>query len=355
MPNTNKQSAKELYEALMACSYVRTSQLLEAGVSPNTRVPGFDDAYPGRPGQKLSRTNLVPLNFAAFWRAKKSQIKILRRLLEAGADVHSADSQGYTPLHDSVYDNKPEPVQLLLEAGADANAATAQGFTPLHLAALDNAAKVAELLLTHGSRVNATANDGETPLAFAAMTGNAELVRALLRAGANANATETDGMTPLLRAAYYGDSAEVLQLLAEAGANLHATTQDSGAGALHYAATGGREANLRALLELGADVNTRDKLGTTALLRAVAICHSACVQLLLEAGATANFNGDNGKKLCRLALAGKEPSIIAAVEKACPDAFRAARRAHEKATRRRKLIRDILLYALGAAIAYFFL
>ncbi len=355
MPNTNKQSAKELYDALMACSYVRTSQLLGAGVSPNTRVRGFDDAYPGRPGQKLPRTNLVPLNFAAFWRAKKSRIKLLRRLLEAGADVHSADSQGYTPLHDSVYDNEPEPVQLLLEAGADANAATAQGFTPLHLAALDNADKVAELLLTHGSRVNTAANDGETPLAFAAMTGNADLVRTLLRAGANANTAETDGMTPLLRAAYYGDSAEVLQLLAEAGANLHATTQDSGAGALHYAAPGGREANLRALLALGADVNARDKLGATALLRAVAMRQSACVQLLLEAGATTDFNGDNGKKFCDLALAGKEPSIIAAAEKACPDTFRAVRSAHERATRRRKLIRDILLYALGGAIAYFFL
>lgn len=354
MSSATAKKQKELSDALNTCSYVRASQLLNEGVSPNTRLPGFVDAYPGRPGEPLRRDNLTPLHFAAFWRAKKSQVKFLRRLLEAGADVHCTDNQGYTPLHDSVYDNTPEPVQMLLEAGADVNAVTAQGFTPLHLALLDNADKVAEILLAHGSAVTATANEGETPLAFAAMSGNVDMVRMLLHAGADAKTTESDGMTPLMRAAYYSSAPEVLHLLAEAGTNLEATTQNSGANALHYAATGGWPENVSALLALGCDINSRDNAGATALLRAAAMGHASCVQLLLEAKAATDFKGDNGARLCRLALSGQSPAIMAAVEQACP-IFPEVRIEFERSARRRKLIFKLIFYALLFAILYYLL
>ncbi len=355
MPTDSTPAAKELYEAMKTCSYVRTSRLLNHGVSPDTRLPGFEDTYPGRPGMPLRRSGLVPLHYAAFWRAKKSQLKLIQRLLDAGADVRSADDQGYTPLHDSVYDNDPEPVRLLLEAGADADATTALGFTPLHLAALDGAGKAAELLLARGGKVNATANEGETPLAFAAMSGDADQVRQLLQAGAKVNAREADGMTPLLRAAYYSSAPAVLHLLAEAGADLRATSGESGAGALHYAATAGWQENIRTLLELGAELNARDARGTTPLLRAVAMRQSACVEQLLEAGADTDFQGDKGVQLCCLALAGKVPAIISSVEKACPEAMLATRRRIEKAARNSRQKKLLYLGILFLTILYYLL
>ncbi len=82
---------------------------------------------------------------------------------------------------------------------------------------------------------------------------------------------------------------------------------------------------------------------------------SSCVEQLLEADAATDFQGDMGEKLCRLALAGKNPAIIEAVEKACPEAMLATRRELEQAARGSRQKTLLFLVVLVLAILYYLL
>jgi ankyrin repeat protein len=81
-----------------------------------------------------------PLHYAAdgyvngpAWDPKR-QVKTVRRLLDAGADVNAQDKNGATPLHRAVRTRCAEAVRLLLTAGADPTRKNKPGSTPFHLA-----------------------------------------------------------------------------------------------------------------------------------------------------------------------------------------------------------------------------
>ena len=177
-----------------------------------------------------------------------------------------------------------EVVRLLLEAGADMNAANTDGTTALFVAAEWGYLEVVRLLIEAEADMNAKDAHGDTALLVAAMRGHLEVVRLLLKAGADMNVVDTDGATALFVAAAHG-RLEVLQLLLEAGADVNAARAD-GATALFVATENSRNSEVvRLLLEAGADVNAAKADGTTALFVAASRGDLEKVQLLLEAGA----------------------------------------------------------------------
>lgn len=81
-----------------------------------------------------------PLHYAAdgyivdaAWEAKR-QVKTIRRLLDAGADINAQDKNGASPLHRAVRTRCAAAVASLLQAGSDPTLRNHSGSTPFHLA-----------------------------------------------------------------------------------------------------------------------------------------------------------------------------------------------------------------------------
>jgi hypothetical protein len=136
--------------------------LLAAGADPNA-------AHNHRRGR--------PLHYAADGYSRNplfdaaQQVKTIRCLLDAGADLQAADKNGATALHRAVRTRCAAAVECLLKAGADPKAGNHSGATPFHLAVQntgrggsgDDAAKagqrrIIESMLAH--RVSPMMKDG---------------------------------------------------------------------------------------------------------------------------------------------------------------------------------------------------
>ena len=128
---------------------------------------------------------------ALHFAAQVGTASCMELLLESRSDLEiRATEDGSTALHCAVFNGNPKVVKVLLDAGADRNSALQGGKTALHLATQGGHLEIAQLLLDAGAEKN-SATDGFSPLILAAEDGNLEMVQLLLDAGADKNsATE---------------------------------------------------------------------------------------------------------------------------------------------------------------------
>jgi ankyrin repeat protein len=100
--------------------------------------------------------------------AKKGDCDRIMALLNADpALVHSADTEGCTPLHCAAWKGNYDAVSTLIDYGSDINALsnnTHYGGTPLHAAAHGNHREIAEFLISHGADTDAVSCNERTPL-----------------------------------------------------------------------------------------------------------------------------------------------------------------------------------------------
>jgi len=188
--------------------------LLDAGAQVNDRsaVQKWERQKTAEPREKwLPPGGLTPLLFAA----RQGCLECARILLDAGAEINTADPDGITPLLSSIINGHYDVAVLLTTKGADPNLADETGRAPLFSAVdfhtmpvsnrpspreLDNeltSFDVVKSLLAHGANVNAQLKT-QQPYRVKLDRGDDTML--------------TTGTTPLLRAAKAGD-VEVMKLL----------------------------------------------------------------------------------------------------------------------------------------------
>jgi ankyrin repeat protein len=144
------------------------------------------------------------LNLALRGAIDAGEIDAIDKLVDKGADLTTATSNGRTALHALAEDYPNAGVALfqkLLAKGVDIESRDQEGCTPLHRAALRGNILLMDDLIQNRANVNAADSRGFTPLHMAAsgLTGPAitELALNILIAnGANLDAKNHDGKTP---------------------------------------------------------------------------------------------------------------------------------------------------------------
>lgn len=235
----------------------------------------------------VNTTGITPLHLAAL--ASRSP-ELVRRLIEAGADVNAAIVRTIPSMHTFVESDRlygrhlavgdtalyaavsglsywpdqaapvaHEMVRILLAAGADPNARNEYGHTLLWLTVTERGERcvdVVKQLLAAGAD-SEPAGVWESPLRAAVSSGSVEIITALLDAGADpCRATSTEqwgvkGVTPLHTAALHG-SEPTLRLMIDAAGDLDVRTV-GGVTPLQFVVREGGPDRVRMLLEAGAD------------------------------------------------------------------------------------------------------
>ncbi|XP_043247054.1 transient receptor potential channel pyrexia-like isoform X1 [Amphibalanus amphitrite] len=105
----------------------------------------------------------TPLHFTAVAGCAECMGVLLARQKAA---VFVQDMRGYSPLHDAALGSEVRCVRLLLEAGAEVNLPDNQGETPLHKCAKAGSIPNVVALLNGGADLKAKNSEGETALAM---------------------------------------------------------------------------------------------------------------------------------------------------------------------------------------------
>jgi hypothetical protein len=138
---TRRIDQPKLYQsAIFHWTYVGDTALHLAAAGYRVEIARFLLAAGADPNAAMNHRRSGPSHYAAdgyvngpAWDAKR-QVKTIRCLLEAGADVNAQDKNGATPLHRAVRTRCAAAVKCLLQTGADPMRRNKAGSTPFHLA-----------------------------------------------------------------------------------------------------------------------------------------------------------------------------------------------------------------------------
>ena len=208
---------------------------------------------------------------------------VARLLIQHGARVNDKGA-----LSIASHNRQVEVVQILLQEGARVDQAKSDGATPLFVASEKGHAEVVRVLLKEGARVDQAKSNGATPLFIASQDGHTEVVRLLLKEGARADQATSDGAAPLFVASEKGHTEVVRVLLKEGGAPVDQAFSRNGATPLFVASKEGHTEVVRVLLQQGARVDQAAANGVTSLIIASYSGNVEVVRVLLREGARAD-------------------------------------------------------------------
>ena len=223
------------------------------------------------------------------------------RLLAAGANPNSPDALGGAPLLTASWLGQARIVSALLSHGANANAIHREaGASALEYAVLKGRPDIVEMLLAAGANVRKRYRDGQTVLHLAAARTSVPIIDDLIAAGADLAATDEMGNTSLDVAVLH-NRPEAVRCLLDHGAPLKYLHPADGRGALHEACIKGYSDIAGMLIARGADPGLRDRSGQTPLDLALAYKNPAVIALLLKVGNTISASQAAGEQAMEFA------------------------------------------------------
>lgn len=228
-----------------------------------------------RQGGRERDTQTLPLAVC-----RKASLEKLKLLFRRGADIQVRSSKGYTLALLAAYEDRPELMDYLIHAGAPLDVVTSYKESALGILSREGRFAEVHKLLAHGA--------DPTPLRWTALMhavaeGDLNKVKSLVKGGAELEATDGWKRTAFLLALHAGHREIAAYLLAQ-GASRDASGQ-SHLPAMAYPAKGNDAGMLQWLLDQGFDLEEADHSGDTPLAIAVLAGATACVRLLLNAGA----------------------------------------------------------------------
>jgi hypothetical protein len=120
-------------------------------------------------------------------------------MFEYGLDFENDDNAD-NDIITAVQNNKIEIVKKLIEAGADINSKNYNYETPLIIACEKDYEEIVKLLLNKKAKVNLQDKDGDTALKIAVYMKNLNIIKELLKAGADVNIENKYGQSALMLA-----------------------------------------------------------------------------------------------------------------------------------------------------------
>jgi ankyrin repeat protein len=195
---------------------------------------------------------MTPLHYGAA----SGSLDCVRFLLREGADVNSCPEHGMTPLHYAAKSpNAREIIEVLVQAGAQVDAAASNGESALFGAVESDDKDAVAALLRAGASVTLRNQYNETVLHTAAYSSSLSLLQTLVDAGADMTAQSTSNSTILHRAAEAGRVETVAWILQ----HTHLPADDAnsyGWTPLHFAAAKDHLSTVKFLVEeCGADIS----------------------------------------------------------------------------------------------------
>ena len=215
------------------------------------------------------------------------QLKLIKALVKAGANVNNKDYDGNFPLFCAARGGRKDIFDYLApltnsELRQLAEKELAHGLVYrqrrdnyaveafVHAALFGNLKAVSKALSLQID-INAISSNGETALHKAIRNKQLSIVKILLEAGANPNIRDEDERenTPLIIALLQGDHEDkIFQALLKAGADVN-DINNLGETALMIAVYCWNTFAIKQLLQAGVDVNTKNERGDTALFYAM--------------------------------------------------------------------------------------
>lgn len=242
---------------------------------------------------------------------KRGHIKIVRYLLEKGADIMQREyNTERTPLHLAVEHNHLMIAKLLIDRGSKINLPSGMarvykdGGTPLNIAVGNRNYDMVKMLISKGADVR-----NSTALITAMGVKHLKIAELLYQHGTNVNIPLIDHnkwvhSTPLHAAI---QDVQLVKWLISKGANIHSFTSEGTP--LHKAIQNKHVRIAKYLIQKDSDINTADKNNETVYHIAVQKGLIDIVKLLNKKGIDINLqNKWNEKALC-MAIGYKQPEV----------------------------------------------
>ncbi|XP_068235369.1 uncharacterized protein [Palaemon carinicauda] len=284
---------------------------------------------------------------------------LLSHTVRLGLHIEVRDAAHWTALHHAAFEGRMQAVTLLLQAGADVNTADPHGVTALHVAAYRDHTSIVRLLLSRGANPKMIVKSpstgtergyervepilkfhvGSTLLHWAASKGYDDLVADLLARGLTVDAGDRLGRTPLGLGMWAGHTSIVNTLLQEkvalssedkdwrcisceevglcivrvieetAVCSLNAS-RDDGFTLLHLAAQNGYPNMMHRLLSLKMSTDVINNQGEPPLFVAIRSNQLACVQQLINAGTRLSIVDNRGGSALHMAAKNGNVTVI---------------------------------------------